>query len=1449
MWMRNGPLTLLALLVMGGSWGGTAAADWPQWRATAERSAATSEPLPAELQLRWIRQYAPRQQAWDDTLNLDLMTYDKVFEPVAADGRLFVGFNDRDKVVAFDLATGRELWTCYTSGPVRLAPACAEGLVFFVSDDGHLYCVRAADGAVQWTFRGGPNGRLAIGNRRLISAWPARGGPVVRDGVVYFSASIWPFMGTYIYALKAETGDVVWINDETGASYIKQPHSAPSFAGVAPQGALVATADRLILPGGRSVPSVLDRHTGRELYFHLNAGGKGVGGSFVAASHDSWFVHTRGRSTREYSLDKGEKTGLSLNEPVIAGDLLYSAEVEKGQPVIRAWDRRRQKGVWELSADGRGDLILAGDTLYAVGAPTEAAPRQSQLTAIRLPQKNRPARVIWQGQAEGTVERLLAASQHLIAVTREGGLQAWGADSTQQPALIAETVVPLGSDATATQPAEELLSTGDAEGYALWIGAADDPLVVGMVAQSPFLELSIFDPNAARVAAARRRFDQAGTYGRVTVHLLDRDDFQPPPYVAHRLFVARDQSQQILEDGAYLAKLYESVRPYGGTLQLLVDPQHAETSRRQVQAMSLDQAEVDLTPFGVRVRKTGPLPGAGEWTHQYGNVANTVKSDDSRVRLPLGVLWFGGSSHDDVLPRHGHGPPEQVVGGRLIIQGMNLLTARDVYTGRVLWKREFPDLGTYDVYFDATYKETPLDTAYNQVHIPGANGRGTNYVVTADRVYLIAGNRCEVLDSATGATVTSIALPQDDPAHPREWGYIGVYDDVLIGGVGFAEYRNQHQIPDAAAAIGLSTKATPFGLKSLDRAASRALVGFNRHTGEQLWKVDARHSFWHNGIVAGNGKVYALDRNPKPVEDYLRRRGQSDPATYRILAFDVHNGETSWERSGDVFGTWLSYSAPRDLLLQAGAAASDRLSSEVNTGMAVYRGHDGFEVWKHTTLRYSGPCVLHDDLIITNANSYAESAGAFSLLDGSPQLVVDPVTGVLKPWKLTRAYGCNSIIASQNLLTFRSGAAGFYDLLSQSGTGNFGGFKSGCTSNLVVADGVLNAPDYTRTCSCSYQNQTSLALVHMPDIDAWTISSSGSLIPGSGRVRQLGLNFGAPGDRRDPLGVMWLEYPPVSSEPLGLDLQTNPEAIPFQHHPSAMRGSPLPWVAASGLDHLTHLRLALQPSLASALKSGWAIAAPDDDAEESRDGSLNLISSRLELGVNDGPQLVGLRFNNLPLRRGAKVQAAALQFVCNTPDDQPTELVIRAEAVGNAAPFLDKRGHLSSRKLTESKVFWTVPAWKKENDAGDAQRSPDLTSLVREVINRSDWQPGNSIVFVISGTGQRVAPSYRGESPPATRLMLDAETVEPRQTGVPYRVKLHFGAPRGLAAAPRAFDVRVQGELQPVPVQLAAQDGGAAPFQTLTIERVLLEDHLDVQFLPRTGAPLLSGIELHRLDE
>ncbi len=1186
--------------------------DWPMWRFDSQRTSASPEQLPQTLQLLWDGGLTPRLPAWDDPLNLDLMTYDRLFEPIVLDQRLFMGFNDSDKLVAMDTRTGQVLWTFYTDGPVRLPPAGSDGLVYFCSDDGYLYCVQADTGALAWKFNGAPSRQHALGNRRLTSAWPARGGPVIRDGHVYFAASIWPFMGTFIYALDAKTGAVQWVNDSTGAQFIKQPHSAPSFAGVAPQGALVATQSMLIVPGGRSVPAVFERATGRLKYFELNAGGKGTGGSFVIADERYFYVHTRDKGTRAFQLEDGIKTAFMPNEPVLSGGFVYSAEVDQGQAVIRAYgsDDALQ---WQIAADGSGDLILAGTQLVAAGP--------SSICVIQLPPETLPAgstpvefaKIVNSIPVERPIKRLLVADQKLFAVTMDGHILAFGEPTSRIAAKTLSAPEPASQEVPERPVGGQSLplltdllgssetSSQDASGYAFWFGRADDPTLAGLTRESQFAQLIVVDDHVGRVDNLRRELDRAGRYGRVTVHSARADEFKAPQYVAHHIFVGRDLAEGVTPE--LIAELYQSVRPYGGELHVLCGSNTPAIGSR-IKALALEQAEVEIGEQVVTVRRVGALPGSADWTHQYGDVANSIKSDDSRVKLPLGVLWFGGSSNADVLPRHGHGPPEQVVGGRLFIQGMNSLSARDVYTGRVLWKRDFQNLGTFDVYYDSTYEDVPLDPKYNQVHIPGANGRGTNYVVTEDRVYLIEGVVCHALDPATGTTLFDIRLPNESGSEaPGEWGYIGIYRDVLIGGLGFAQYA-QRQALSFETDAKLSGSKAGFGSKSLDRAASLGLVGFDRHTGQQLWMVPAIHSFWHNGIVAGGGKVYCLDRNPQQIEAALMRRGQSKPDTYRILAFDCLTGQTAWEISEGIFGTWLGYSEEHDLLLQAGAKASDRLYDETSAGMAVYAGSDGQLQWRQDDLDYAGPCILHNDLIITNANSYTDSAGAFYLKTGKQKLVKNPLTGQLQPWRVMRAYGCNNIVASENLLTFRSGAAGFYDLLTDAGTGNLGGFKSGCTSNLIVANGVLNAPDYTRTCSCAYQNQTSLALVHMPEIDVWSVHGLLTKAAQAGSIQQLAINFGAPGDRRDESGTLWLEYPTLADPAPPLTINLNPEARYFQYHSSAMSGIDQAWILASGVEAISDLRISLELQHEEVSVEKKKSANDCDEPEPSDDGAL-----------------------------------------------------------------------------------------------------------------------------------------------------------------------------------------------------------------------------------------------------
>lgn len=1162
------------------------AQDWPMWRANAGRTAAVADAeLPEALQFQWAVDFGPRLPVWDDPLNKDLMPYDSLLEPIAAGGRIFVGLNDRDQVLALDADSGEVLWRYFTSGPVRFAPVAYRDRLLVASDDGYLHCISQADGELLWRFRGGPTAQKAIGNRRITSAWPARGGPVVVDDTVYFAASIWPFMGIFIYALDPMDGHIQWVNDGTGAQYIKQPHSAPAFAGVGPQGALVASGDYLLVPGGRSVPAAFDRRTGEFLYFEINAGGKGTGGSFVIADEQEFYVHTRLKGTRAFTIHDGVKTAFMPNEPVLHQGWVYSGQPESrdeerpGRQFVRAY-RPDKELAWEIEADASGDLILVGSTLYAAG--------QSTISAIALPDGDAAEpKLLWQLPVPEPVGRLIAADGRLVAVSESGVLQVLGGGDPSQLSLRLEPGSPnwsvSASEATdgSAELADEvgrLLADGPQEGYALLFGGEQTEWVVALAQASPFEELLVVESDPHQVDRLRRRLDALGLYGRVSVHLSSPEQFMAPQYVAHRVMVSPAVTTQMSERPEMLATIYQSLRPYGGRMHLIGAEPSDPTWPGRIERLGLERADLQTAGGGhLSLTRVGSLPGAADWTHQHGDISNSVKSEDARVKLPLGVLWFGGNSHTDVLPRHGHGPSQQIVGGRLFIQGIDVLSARDVYTGRVLWRRQFDDLGTFDVYYDDTYSDTPLNPAYNQVHIPGANGRGTNFVVTEDRVYLIERNFCHILDPATGEGIGRIDLPHPDPENPKEWGYIGVYGDVLIGGIGFAEFRDRFEIELDELDERATGSKSGFGSKSIDRAGSRALCGFDRFTGELLWQIDSHHSFWHNGVVAGGGRLYCLDKSPEMIQQAMRRRGRAAEGQPRIVCLDPRTGQQQWEVTEGIFGTWLGYSKQHDVLLQAGAAGSDRLVVEVSEGMSVYRAGSGELLWSDPQRRYAGPCILHNDWIITNTNSYSTSAGAFHLLTGQPRMVRHPLTGQLQPWSFTRTYGCNKIIASENLLTFRSGAAGFYDLLTDSGTGNFGGFKSGCTSNLVVAGGVLNAPDYTRTCSCAYQNQTSLAMVHMPELELWTVHHVANNPAEWGhRVERLGINLGAPGNRVTEQGLIWLEYPTETGQDLPLQMFVSGETELFRSHALRTRARDLPWVQASGLIGLERLDINME---------------------------------------------------------------------------------------------------------------------------------------------------------------------------------------------------------------------------------------------------------------------------------
>ena len=1310
------------------------AGDWPMWRYDASRSNASPDALPKDLQLQWVRTLPAPRPAWPASQTK--LQFDEVCQPIVIGKLMIVGSTTNDSITAFDTETGTEVWRFYTDGPVRFAPAAYRDKIYAASDDGNLYCLKTATGQLIRKIAGGPYERRIIGNGRVISTWPIRGGPVIVDNTVYFTASIWPYMGIFVHAVDANTGESVWVNSETGSRWVTHPHGAPSFGSIVPQGYLAATGDRLIVPGGRSLPGIFDRHTGEMQRFEF--GGKGDGGWRVIANADMYVVQDK-----LFTMSKGEPVS-SVPTSVLTADLLLGGtkahRIRNAIKLVETVDRKgkkieelqyKPKESFSVCSPDLSVFILAGNQVFS-GRDGLVASFDLETAA----NNKKVALPSWSTEIDGTPVAMLAGDDKLFVVTKEAKIFCFGAKKVLAKQHDLRPMKPLArhrSDFAETILADDR----SAPGYAVALGIGSGDLIDEVLASSQ-LDIIVIDPDPSKVERLRRAMNDRGVYGtRIVAHVGDPASFDLPPYLANVIF--GDTLQDVPPVGIVQLgrKIFESLRPYGGTLCLrLSDTQH-KALQDAIGENKFANSELSRDGKFSSLRRVGSLPGAGTWTHQYADAANSVVSQDTLVKAPLGLLWFGGPPNDKVLPRHGHGPSPQVAGGRLVIEGADMLRSVDVYTGRVFWERELPGLGEY---YDTTR------------HFPGAGEIGSNYVTLPDSIYTVYRKELLQLDAGTGKTLRRFTFKQDSDSPPASWGFLAAEGDFLIATSSPVEIRGEDataktppepankksKIPDDMTPVIASgdewiylagqdpaknwtavdfnpgddwtSGATGFGygddddrtklkgmkgkysrvyarrkflssdlkearkvvlsvnyddafiaylngreivrkgikvgngsdasgitgheatgfesfevkdfaklLKSgknvlaieghnakptssdftldpqllVDKIAkkqsqptqnsgkstaqqaapqpkggrlvdvltatdyassSRQLVVMNRHDGRVLWRREAAYSFRHNAIVVADDRIYCIDSMSEQQRQTLSRRGIKSDEKPRLLALDASTGKELWFKDEDVFGTFLNYSHDHDVLLQAGSSYRDRAKDEAGKGMVAYRASDGKVLWKDLSKEYDGPCLLLRDKIITNGG------GGYEL---------DLLTGVKTGWNYKRMYGCNTAVGSQNLLTFRSGAAGFCDLANDSGTGNIGGFRSSCTANLIVADGVLNAPDYTRTCSCAYQNQSSLALIHMPHAEQWMFSNLTS------PPNEFAVNLGAPGDRRGPNGMMWFDQPSVGGNSPKLPVKIEGKSLrSVRHHMSRIENGDeaIPWVTSSVVVGIKNLR-------------------------------------------------------------------------------------------------------------------------------------------------------------------------------------------------------------------------------------------------------------------------------------
>ncbi len=166
-----------------------------------------------------------------------------------------------------------------------------------------------------------------------------------------------------------------------------------------------------------------------------------------------------------------------------------------------------------------------------------------------------------------------------------------------------------------------------------------------------------------------------------------------------------------------------------------------------------------------------------------------------------------------------------------------------------------------------------------------------------------------------------------------------------------------------------------------------------------------------------------------------------------------------------------------------------------------------------------------------------------------------------------------------------------------------------------------------------------------------------------------------------------------------------------------------------------------------------------DDAEEQvSNGNVSITSDDLEMAYNAsrGNQITGIRFANVQIPQKARITKSYLEFTAKRAASEETTLNISMEASDDAVGFTSGTNNVSGRPHLSASVIWpNVAAWTK---VGETHHTPDISTMIQDVVNRDGWRNGNAMAFMISGSGVRAAYAFEGPAGQAPLLYVEYTT-------------------------------------------------------------------------------------------
>lgn len=191
-----------------------------------------------------------------------------------------------------------------------------------------------------------------------------------------------------------------------------------------------------------------------------------------------------------------------------------------------------------------------------------------------------------------------------------------------------------------------------------------------------------------------------------------------------------------------------------------------------------------------------------------------------------------------------------------------------------------------------------------------------------------------------------------------------------------------------------------------------------------------------------------------------------------------------------------------------------------------------------------------------------------------------------------------------------------------------------------------------------------------------------------------------------------------------------------------------------------------------------AIASDADDVSQTGD-TVDRYAKSLPVGTSATTHVIGLRFRNVTVPRGADIESAVVSVQVAQDSSAKAGVVMYGDASGNSDLFrASKPAARPATKSTYDLVFnaeWTKGGWK----------ALKADSIVKELVARSDWQSGNSMSILLKGNGTagiyRYITSYAAGKNLAPTLTITyrapAPVVPPTPTPVPTPVPVPAPTP------------------------------------------------------------------------